>query len=323
VSELKAYPMFGSGRADDYEGTLPARLPTAVLRDLSTISPLRSVAAIAAEWTAIIIAIVLYDRMLHPLLLPLVVIWIGARQHALAILMHEGAHYLLFKNRNLNMVVSELFLAWPLFITMRAYRPSHFAHHRHVNTPEDPDLMRKQSSEWQFPQSWRTLAALLVKDVLGLNTRQQLSEAVDLSDDKESRTRRLDAYGLTRALYYIVLLAAVTYFRLWPLFLLLWIIPIFTWLKMILRIRSIAEHFAVENDHVYTRTRTTLPSLFERIFVAPKNINFHIEHHQYPSVPWFRLPHLHALLMADPQFGSKAHVTSTYWGVLRECVGSR
>jgi fatty acid desaturase len=105
------------------------------------------------------------------------------------------------------------------------------------------------------------------------------------------------------------------------MFLLLWVVPILTWLKMVMRIRSIAEHFAIEND-MYTPTRTTIPTLFERFFVAPRNINFHIEHHLYPSVPFFRLPKLHALLMKDPAYQSKAHVTCTYWGVLRECVGS-
>ncbi len=320
MSRVKPNAVSGNERGDDYQGTLPERLPAAILRELSTINPLRSFAAIAGEWAGIILAIALYDRLLHPLLLPLVVMWIGARQHALAILMHEGTHYLLFKNRRLNIVVSELCLAWPLFVTMRAYRPSHFDHHRHVNTEQDPDLMRKQSAEWKFPQTWRALSTLLLKDVVGLNTRQQLLEAVDLSDTRQPQTRGLGAYGLTRVFFYLAVLTLVTYFRVWPSFLLLWILPMLTWLKMILRIRSIAEHFGVENDHVYTRTRTTLPSLFERIFVAPKNINFHLEHHLYPSVPWFRLPRLHTLLMADPQFGCKAHVTSTYAGVLRECV---
>jgi fatty acid desaturase len=320
VSRPESFPLTASGRADDYEGTLPARLPTTVIRELSAISPVRSLAAIATEWAAIIVAIVLYDRVLHPLLLPLVVMWIGARQHALLILMHEGTHYLLFKNRTLNMVVSELFLAWPLFITTRAYRPDHFAHHRYVNTDQDPDLVRKKNAEWEFPKTWRALSTLLVKDVLGLNTHQQLLEVLDLSAAKDAQGRRFGLYESARLFFYIGMLAGVTYFRVWPYFLLLWIVPILTWLKMIFRIRSIAEHYAIENNHVYTRTRTTLPSLFERIFVAPKHVNFHLEHHLYPSVPWFGLPRLHKLLMADPQFRSTAHVTRRYWGVLQECV---
>jgi fatty acid desaturase len=306
---------------DSYEGNVPPRLPTAVIRELSVLDPFRSVVAIAAEWTGIILAVVLYQRFLHPIFLPLVIIWIGARQHALAILMHEGAHYTLFKNRRLNAVISELFLAWPVFITARTYRPSHFAHHRHVNTENDPDLMRKQSSvsEWEFPKSWGALVALLAKDVFGLNTRQLFSDFSDMWEQKSDTPKRVDSYALARMLFYVIVISAVTYFGVWPAFLLLWILPILTWVKMAMRIRSIAEHFALEDD-TYAQTRTTLPSFLERLLVAPRNINFHIEHHLYPSVPFFRLPQLHALLMKDAVFQSKAHVTSTYFGVLRECV---
>jgi fatty acid desaturase len=298
------------------------RLPTTVIRELSTLNPLRSSVAIATEWLGIVLAVVLYQRFLHPIFLPIVIMWIGARQHALGILMHEGTHYVLYKNRRLSAIVSELFLAWPVFITARMYRPSHFAHHRHVNTEKDPDLMRKQSSvsEWQFPKSWRALVALLAKDVFGLKTLQLFSDFEDMWDRKGPKEAGVDFYTVARTLYYILVLSVVTYFRLWPMFLLLWVVPILTWLKMIMRIRSIAEHFAIEYDHVYTHSRTTLPSFFERLFVAPRNINYHIEHHLYPSVPFFRLPQLHALLMKDPAFRSKAHITSTYWGVLRECV---
>ena len=310
---------------DSYAGDIPTRLATKVVRELSAIDPLRSTVAIAAEWTGIVLAVVLYQRYLHPVFLPLVIMWIGARQHALAILMHEATHYLLFKNRRVNAVVSELFLAWPLFITTQTYRGSHFAHHRHVNTEKDPDLVRKQrfASEWEFPTSWGALVRLLVKDVLGLHTSQLVSDFDDMWDQKATTKKAgVDAYVAARMLYYLLVLSAVTYFRIWPMFLLLWVVPILTWLKMIMRVRSIAEHFAIENDHVYTQSRTTLPSFFERVFVAPRHVNVHLEHHLYPSVPFFRLPQLHALLMRDPIFQSRAHVTSTYWGVLRECVGS-
>jgi fatty acid desaturase len=68
-----------------------------------------------------------------------------------------------------------------------------------------------------------------------------------------------------------------------------WLVPIATWLSMILRIRSIAEHYALPHDHVWMETRTVIPNLLEALFIAPKNIAYHIEHHQYPSVPFYRL----------------------------------
>ena len=56
--------------------------------------------------------------------------------------------------------------------------------------------------------------------------------------------------------------------------------------------------------------------MLERIFLAPKNVNYHIEHHFFPSVPFYRLPELHAILMSKPGYREGAHVTHTYWGVL-------
>ena len=50
-------------------------------------------------------------------------------------------------------------------------------------------------------------------------------------------------------------------------------------------------------------------------------MNYHIEHHFFPSVPFYRLPELHALLMSKPGYREGAHVTRTYWGVLEESVG--
>jgi fatty acid desaturase len=96
----------------------------------------------------------------------------------------------------------------------------------------------------------------------------------------------------------------------------------FTWLVLIMRIRSIAEHHAIDGrDNAYPLTRTTEATWLERIFLAPKNVNYHIEHHFFPSVPFYRLPELHTILMSKPGFREGAHLTRTYWGVLEESVG--
>src|SRR5258708_14877782 len=105
-------------------------------------------------------------------------------------------------------------------------------------------------------------------------------------------------------------------------FALYWVIPLFTWLVMIMRVRSIAEHSALgDGDAAYAQTRTTRAAWLERIFLAPKNVNYHLEHHFFPSVPFHRLPKLHALLLTKPGFSAGAHMTGSYWAVLRESVG--
>jgi fatty acid desaturase len=100
-----------------------------------------------------------------------------------------------------------------------------------------------------------------------------------------------------------------------------WIVPYFTWLIFVMHLRSIAEHFAIDGTGQYGQTRTTKAGLLAQILVAPKNVNYHIEHHFFPSVPFFRLPHLHELLQSNAEFAGTAYITRSYFDVIRECLG--
>jgi fatty acid desaturase len=43
-------------------------------------------------------------------------------------------------------------------------------------------------------------------------------------------------------------------------------------------------------------TRTTIARWWERLFLAPNRVNFHLEHHLLMTVPHHNLPRLHRLL---------------------------
>ncbi len=91
--------------------------------------------------------------------------------------------------------------------------------------------------------------------------------------------------------FYAAAIAILAWFGALHLLLMYWFVPLFTWMTVIFRIRSIAEHSAIEGRaHAYAQTRSTRASILEHVFVAPKNVNYHIEHHFYPSVPFYRLP---------------------------------
>ena len=45
------------------------------------------------------------------------------------------------------------------------------------------------------------------------------------------------------------------------------------------------------------------------------NINYHLEHHLFPSVPGRNLGRLHRVLMEDPEYRSSAHITHSYFGL--------
>jgi fatty acid desaturase len=310
-------------RFGDIGSNIPVKLSKQELKELSTVKPQVALMHIAGEWGLIVATIYLCQRFWHPALYIFAVAFIAARQHALLVLMHDGVHYRLLRNRRLNDWLSEVVLAWPHLVTARQYRKNHFAHHRYLNTPQDPDLIRRKGDPaWIFPQAIPAIAKTLFRDATGLNAPAmlKLAAAVAKADSVPAGFLAL-RYG-----FYAAALGVIAYCGALEGFALYWIVPMFTWLVLIMRLRSIAEHHAIENDEAqtaYPLTRTTQATWLERIFVAPKNVNYHIEHHFFPSVPFYRLPELHALLLTKPGFREEAHITRTYWGVLEESVGRK
>ena len=78
------------------------------------------------------------------------------------------------------------------------------------------------------------------------------------------------------------------------------------------RLRQIGEHAAVPNgqsldprDH----TRTILTQWWERLLIAPHQIGYHLEHHLLPSVPIYRLPTLHKMLVDNGYLASDLVIT--------------
>jgi fatty acid desaturase len=82
------------------------------------------------------------------------IIILGATQHQLGGAVHEGTHFLLFKNRVLNELASDWLAAFPIYTSTYQFRIHHLAHHQFVNDPErDPDIAQlKESGHWlDFP----------------------------------------------------------------------------------------------------------------------------------------------------------------------------
>jgi len=73
-------------------------------------------------------------------------------------------------------------------------------------------------------------------------------------------------------------------------------------LQPILRLRAICEHGAVRDfSSPLTAARSNRASggivnALGRALLFPHHVNYHLEHHLYPAVPHYRLPHLHRLL---------------------------
>ncbi len=289
------------------------------LRALSQLKPWRTAFAMLLDWAIIFAAIVVGELIGNWFIWAIAIAVIAGRMHAFGVIMHEFAHYRFIKNKQLSDWVGDIFLAWPIGTTVAAYRSNHLAHHRYANTDKDPDWTVKLGTRiYTFPQEMRVAVLNFFGYFVAVSSIRDMRMAFPRlqNDDSSSRLRLFVRLG-----YYGVLGVAIIYSGYLVLYIFYWVIPYFTLFFLILYIRSVAEHFGDTMDYSseMSGTRTVIPHFWETWFFCPHNINFHIEHHLYPSVPYYNLPALSDALMDNKSFSDEAHMTNGYvTGLLRE-----
>jgi len=286
------------------------------VRRLSALTPARGALHVAFEWTAVFATIAIAQRLQNPFAYILAVMVIGSRQHAMLILMHEAVHFRLFKSKRLNEFVGDVLLAWPCLVSMRSFSRNHLAHHQHLNTTEDPDIVRKQPDpEWRFPMPRSRLTWMILKQFTGLGFVYlvQVFRSLDKDAPDEGTAYKVARYG-----FYLAALGIIIYAGVFKLFVMYWVFPFLTWLMFIFRIRTMSEHPKVERTSAYSTSLEYKLGLVERMLVTPKFAFYHMEHHSYPSVPFYRLPQLHRALKANDRF-RRALRPISYAGLVREC----
>jgi fatty acid desaturase len=305
--------------------TVPERLPAARIKELSQLTPAIAVLWTFAQWVAIGAAIALCVAFWNPILYVLAVIFIGARQHALMVLGHDASHFRTLRSRWQNDLFANIFMMWPTFASVEGFRKFHGTHHQYTNLPDDGnrhiwythDAAGDLAPDWRYPKTRRGLLWVLLR-------RAALYTGLFWIVRGLIGSTLIPSPGWMRAArltFYAAVALALTYFGIWYEFLLLWIVPFCTWHIAAQYMRLICEHSAVESDEEeYAITRTTIPTLLERIFILPCNIGYHIEHHWYPSVPFYRLPELHRELMNREGFRKNADVRRSVFASLGACV---
>lgn len=240
--------------------------------------------------------------------------------HALTVLMHDAAHNLFLKNRKWNDLISNMAIMYPIFTSIDKYRVNHHKHHAHLNTDHDPDWVAKLSKRaFTFPKTRSTFLWTLASYMV---LYQGILDAIWFAKRYKGRgsKQKQNPISWSKTIFYLVLFSGLTILKLWPLYVFFWLIPYLTSFFMFQYIRSVAEHFgdlAYEDD--LSSTRTVIAKGWERFLLAPHGVNYHIEHHLFPGVPFYNLPKLHKMLMAQTEYRSTAHITLGYThGLLRE-----
>jgi fatty acid desaturase len=256
---------------------------------------------IAFDWICIGVATALSLRFPHPLLYCLSAIVIGSRQHALLVIAHDGAHNRIVKNSQMNDLISNLFCGYPTLLSTKDYRRHHLAHHQHTNTDADPDWARKiHMREWQYPQKRVPMFTAMLKVFLWGGPLWTYFMSKMTQDNRPKMA------------YWACVFGAVTYLQAWPVFLLYWALPLMTVFQVIQRCRSISEHFGLPRTHELSDTRNILAGPIETFLLSPHNVNYHLTHHLFPSVPYSNLPSLHNRLNEHAIYRELAHNNDSF-----------
>jgi fatty acid desaturase len=293
--------MKGEEFKDDFRRALPREL----VQELTRRSFWRASAAVASDFAVLALALGagLYYWP-NPLALLACILVIGSRQHALFVIAHDAAHYLLYENRLLNDVVGRT-CAMVQGLSMCTYRVIHRMHHNNLYGELDPDtalhggyprgrayLVKKLLKDLSGFTAWKTYAYFL-GGAPALNTATNVAlRPLDDTSQKLRDEARNDRNMVIA--FHLALLVVVAWSGYLLQYLVLWVLPLITVVQAMLRLRAIAEHGATTDfSSPLTAARTNLAPAWLEWLLFPHQVNYHIEHHLYASVPHYHLPRLH------------------------------
>lgn len=288
---------------------------TKALRPLMRPDPTGYLFQWCLSWLSVVIAIAVAVRADHIAVTVAAILFVGTRQNLLALLMHEQTHWLGSRSR-WGDYFCELFVAYPLMVTLEGYRGVHLAHHGNYFTDADPDYVRKQGREWTFPQQIGFFAVVVLRDLTGLNVIKNL-RSKSLSQPDPTIKARFYPPRWLRPAFLLALCTCLTLTHTWPIFLLYWLLPLLTVMQGIIRLGAITEHkYNLVNPSVEESTPLIELLWWEKLLLPNLNFTLHVYHHWFPTIPASRLPQVHRICR-EAGLVDEAHIFRGYAAYLR------
>jgi fatty acid desaturase len=272
-------------------------------------SNLRAASMFAANWLIIAGAFGLFAIWPNPLTFILGALILGGRQLGLAVLYHDCSHSVMFTNRRLNDFLGHWLAGGPLNTSLFAYRAYHLKHHQFAGTEDDPDLALALT----YPASKDSMKRKIWRDITGQTGVKDVRRQF-----RKFGIKRNVPFVATHLVMFGVLAAAGVG---WAYC--LWWAAYLTAYQVITRLRFMGEH-GVATDRLSLDPRentcTTQVKWWERMFIAPNYVNYHLEHHLTAAVPCYNLAHFHQLLSQRGFFDDKPCLSNGYVEVLRRAT---
>lgn len=313
------------------------KLDPALRAELNRKSNWRGALEVAKDWALVFAGFGISLAWPHPLAWVVSVLLLAAAMAGFAILQHEASHRSLFASAKVNDFVGEYLAALPILQSMPGYRAYHMTHHRLAGTPEDPDLVMTEG----YPVSKASLRRKLLRDLSGSTGIKSVIGLLGMyagywQYELTGKVRRVEPApqgiggylatfvrnnGHIALLWQVVIWGVLHSLGAGSLYL-LWLVAFLFVLPTCMRVRQIADHAVVADQHdrnPLMHARTTRANWFEKLLFAPHYEHYHLEHHLMPTAPCWNLPKLHAVLEKDGVIPEQNQADSLI-GVLRRAA---
>ncbi len=256
---------------------------------------------------------------------------IGTRYYALFIIGHDGMHRRIFPSGPASDLFTDLFLIGPIGMVNRINSRGHLEHHQNLANDDDPDLHKhacfNKADKLEYVLFLTGLASVInVFKSLFLRTgkvdaagRSAAAESDASASETNRRTHGVRDLAIIGG-WQIALVAGLTTLvglsfggsigspvsiltHGWWGYPVLWILPVYLFTYLPNLIRAFVEHSHPEDDDLADEHRliTFLSNPIERLVLSPMNMNYHIGHHLWPSIPYYNLPIADRELRARPE----------------------
>ena len=268
---------------------LKQTIPTEELKKLHRKSPLRHFVIAGRQISLLIILPLVIYHFQHPLIWIPASIWMGFNLFGFMILLHEAVHKCIFNKDpyNLTLWLGHVYALCSGGLAYSQFRRWHLDHHNELGSAtEDPKrayLSPAINARWYkllYATPW----------LFVLYTRASARAQANYPDELKRRIKREKLLGIGFDLGVLI-----WFWNISPLFALkAWIIPLFFVFPVAFILNRIGQHYVVDPDKVGNWSTLVRPNPFWNfIFLFS---SYHLEHHYFPAVPFYRLKALQRAL---------------------------
>ena len=241
-------------------------LPTphnSMLSDTENNSPVGMAIAITiiSLWFVSAIALLRLQLSQVPLIAILIAVWLRAFLHTgIFIIIHDSIHGVVSSNQKLNDFMGYVAALLYAILPYQTLAENHRIHHRYPATERDPDFYRGSGNFWLWYGSF-------------------------MKDYQKGNQFWILFWGMT-VIFWILLFLGVPI----PNIFLFWVIPIIISSLQLFTFGIYLPHRPQPDGYSDRhRARSSNYSVWLS-FITCYHFGYHWEHHQYPNLPWYKLP---------------------------------